>query len=307
MTASSTTGFVARLDRRWGRAYFAAQAIAGALWWVSVFAFPPIRVATLGGLDASLVAVFDIPLFVLASVASAAGFRWAAWIVTPWTTLVASAMALYATFTGAASWGALLMIAAAIGSVGASVLLIFDRLPIEWMLRGPFQLREARATGGHLTRTFIQVAIFWFVFLAIVPGVIAAGEARWGLRAHFPYWLNIVGVLLLVAASALGVWSAITMAREGKGTPLPSDMAREFVASGPYAIVRNPMAIAGIAQGVAVGFIVGSWLVVIYALCGSLVWNALIRPQEEADLERRFGAEFRDYAQRVGCWLPRLR
>ncbi|MCS3844003.1 methyltransferase family protein [Microbacterium sp. AK031] len=64
--------------------------------------------------------------------------------------------------------------------------------------------------------------------------------------------------------------------------------------------------LAGIAQGVAVGLMIDSWLVVVYALCGSLVWNWVVRPLEEVDLEERFGAEYAEYARAVRCWMPRL-
>ncbi|MFM9431911.1 steroid 5-alpha reductase family enzyme [Arthrobacter sp. MP_2.3] len=49
-----------------------------------------------------------------------------------------------------------------------------------------------------------------------------------------------------------------------------------------------------------------SWLVVAYAVAGSLVWNYAVRPLEETDLEGRFGAEFKHYRRTVRCWLPRL-
>ena len=65
------------------------------------------------------------------------------------------------------------------------------------------------------------------------------------------------------------------------------------------------MALAGITQGVAVGLLLSSWMVVVYALAGSIVWNCIVRPLEEADLEHRFGDDFRRYAARVRCWVPR--
>lgn len=66
------------------------------------------------------------------------------------------------------------------------------------------------------------------------------------------------------------------------------------------------MAVAGITQGAAVGLILGSWLVVAYAVLGSLLWNYAVRPLEEADLEERFGAEFISYRESVSCWIPRV-
>ena len=129
-------------------------------------------------------------------------------------------------------------------------------------------------------------------------------EARWGLRIDAPPAVHIAGGVLLVVATALGVWSAVSMSVDGEGTPLPSQMARRLVITGPYRYVRNPMAVAGIAQGVAVGMLLGSWMVVAYSLVGSLLWNTLVRPLEEADLEQRFGAEFVAYRDRVTCWIP---
>jgi protein-S-isoprenylcysteine O-methyltransferase Ste14 len=96
------------------------------------------------------------------------------------------------------------------------------------------------------------------------------------------------------------------MSTLGRGTPLPSAMPNRLVIAGPYRWVRNPMAVAGIMQGVAVGLILSSWLVVAYAVVGSLVWNYAVRPSEEADLRSRFGADFARYESEVRCWLPRV-
>ncbi len=74
--------------------------------------------------------------------------------------------------------------------------------------------------------------------------------------------------------------------------------------AGPYRFVRNPMALAGVTQAAAVGLMLGSWLVVAYAVIGSSLWNHVVRPGEEADLEARFGDPFRRYRAAVRCWVP---
>ncbi|RGE22009.1 isoprenylcysteine carboxylmethyltransferase family protein [Leucobacter sp. wl10] len=292
-----------------GRLYFALQAVAGAAWWVAVFAVPPVRRATLGGLDPVLVAALDLPLFVGASALAATGLRVAVWIAAPWTALVACGMAVYATVTERAGWGAVLMVAAAIGGAGAALLVLTGRIPSERLLAGPLAFRQARpATAGrNVGRTGAQIVGFWGLFLGAIPLVIAALEQRWGLQLDPPAAVPVAGAVLLVPASALGIWAALAMSLRGEGTPLPSAAARRLVVSGPYRYVRNPMAVAGIAQGVAVGLLLGSWLVVLYALSGSLLWNRVVRPLEEADLQARFGAAFAVYRERVACWIPRLR
>lgn len=298
-----------QLGHTLGRGYFAVQALAGSLWWLGVFTAPWVRELTLGGLDPVMVAALDLPLFVLASGIAATGLRPAAWIATVWTILVAVAMSLYATVTTEAGWGALLMLAAAAGSIAAALLLRDGRLPHERLLFGPFAFRPAKPASAarNVTRTGLQIALFWGLCLGVIPVVIWLIEARWGLAVEAPPVLRISGAVLFALASALALWAAISMSSRGEGTPLPSAMPRRLVISGPYRYVRNPMAITGITQGVAVGLMLGSWLVVVYALCGSLVWNWMIRPLEEADLERRFGAEFDDYRRHVGCWVPTYR
>ncbi|MBK6316507.1 MAG: isoprenylcysteine carboxylmethyltransferase family protein [Blastocatellia bacterium] len=79
-----------------------------------------------------------------------------------------------------------------------------------------------------------------------------------------------------------------------------------MVISGPYRFIRNPMALAGLGQGMAVAIATGSWLTVAYVLAGGLMWNGIARPLEEADLRERFGVEFEAYCREVKCWWPRL-
>ena len=289
-----------------GRMYFALQALAGAAWWLGTAMIPGVASATLGGINPLLIAFVDIPLFVIASALAALNFRWAVWIATAWTVIVALGMVIYATATTEAGLGAVLMILAALGSLLAGVLMIVGRIPSEKLLIGPFAFHSShtRVRSRVLVHTTIQIVVFWGIFLIIIPVIINAFEDRWNLAYKFPILLVVVGFALLALSSVIGVWSARAIANFGSGTPLPSQMAHHLVARGPYAFVRNPMAIAGIVQGMAMGLLIGSWLVVVYALIGSLLWNWLIRPHEEADLIERFGDEYRDYAKRVRCWWP---
>ncbi|MGV8881690.1 MAG: methyltransferase family protein [Rhodoglobus sp.] len=294
---------------RWGRAYFAVQAVAGLAWWIAVFAVPVVRETTLGSLDPVIVASFDIPLFVFGSALAALGIRAAAVVVSAWTGFVAAALAVFATITTEAGWGVLFMVAATGASLVALSLMVLGRIPTESIIYGPFAFRPAPA-GSSVTRnvvtTFGQIVLMWGLFLGVFPVVISALEARWGVGMPLPTFTIPVGIVVLALASGLGIWSAITMSTLGAGTPLPSAMPNQLVIAGPYRWIRNPMAVAGIVQGAAVGLMLQSWLVVVYAIAGSLVWNYAVRPLEERDLEQRFGAEYRRYRDAVWCWVPRM-
>lgn len=293
---------------RIGRAYFALQALAGGVWWIGVFTLPELREATLGAADPVLLAALDVPLFVVGSVCAAAGLRWARHGVVLWTLLVTALLMVGAALSGRAGWGALLMIAASLGSASSWLLIEYARIPADRVLIGPLASRVARSADptSQLLRTIAQLAVFWLLFLAALPLGIAWLEARWQLGAAWPVPVRVVGLPLLLVASALGIWAAVAMSTTGDGTPLPSATARKLVVAGPYRFVRNPMALAGIAQAAGVGLMLGSWLVIAYALCGSAYWNWLVRPLEEAELEVRLGAAYREYRRRVRCWWPRF-
>jgi len=290
------------------RAYFAVQAAAGLSWWIAVFLSPVVRQATLGSLDPVAVAIFDIPLFVIASALAAIGVKAAAFVATAWTGIVATALGVYATLTTEAGLGVLIMIAAAACSLAALSIVVLGGIPTAWITRGPFAFRSAagRRTATNVSATIGQMILFWGFFLAVIPLALTFLEQRWEVSLPFPSMAAPAGALLLTLASALGVASAVTMSWLGAGTPLPSAMPNRLVIAGPYRWLRNPMAVAGITQGAAVGLILGSWLVIAYAVLGSLLWNYAVRPLEEADLEERFGAEFIRYRASVRCWIPRV-
>ncbi|WP_411699129.1 methyltransferase family protein [Conyzicola sp.] len=293
----------------WGRIYFGVQAAAGAAWWIAVAVSPLVREATLGGLDPLAVAVADTPLFVVGSALAAAGVRAAAWVATGWTLLVAVALAVYATLTTEAGWGVLVMAAAAVASAIALYLTLTGRVPTAWLISGPFAFRPAlpsRMAASHLASTGAQIVVFWGFFLVVVPLAITFFERRWAVGLPFPWFVPAIGVVVLVLASGLGLWSGVTMSVVGNGTPLPSAMANRLVVAGPYRFIRNPMAVAGFVQGAAVGLVLSSWLVVAYGVLGAVFWNYAIRPHEETDLETRFGDDFRRYRDTVRCWVPAL-
>ena len=290
----------------WGRGYYALQAAGGALWWLAVAVSPAVRDATLGSLDPVVVAVLDLPLFVVASALAAAGLRLAAWVAAGWTLVVSVALAVYATITTEAGWGVLAMGPAAVASVAALCLVTTGRVPTRWIVSGPFAFRPAVPRAGstaNLASTLAQIVVFWGFFLAVVPLVLRFLESRWGLDVAWPL-APPVGLALLVLASALGLWAGFTMSVIGRGTPLPAAMPNRLVVAGPYRFIRNPMAVAGFVQGSAVGFVMSSWFVVGYGILGAVLWNYAIRPHEEGDLERRFGAPYRRYRDAVRCWIP---
>jgi protein-S-isoprenylcysteine O-methyltransferase Ste14 len=168
------------------------------------------------------------------------------------------------------------------------------------------RFRPARPahTWWNIVKTLGFLLLFWFVFLLVVPIAVSIVEIELGIQ-RFPPLLRTAGIALVVFG-VLGIWAAITLAVVGQGTPAPFDTVRRLVTRGPYAYVRNPLVIAAIGLGGAIGVVLGSVPVLAYIALSLLVWYAFVRPAEERDLARRFGDSWTDYARSVRAFRPRL-
>ena len=297
---------------RRARSYFGLQAVAGALWWISVFLFADVRRLTLGDWDPWLLLAPDVALFVFGSLwVAILTSRFAAMVVAIWTVGVTVALVVYGLIERAAGLGAVAMTVATIGTVVSALTVGRGRLPTEWFFQGPFAFRPAGDAGGatHVRRSLAQLLVFWTAFFVAVPIAVSAVERRLDISLQAlddDAWVR-VGWFVFALGSALGLWSCLTMALVGQGTPLPAETARKLVIRGPYRYVRNPMAVAGAFQTAAIGLVVGSWIVIVLAVAGAVIWDALIRPAEEADLATRFGDDYEHYRDNVRCWIPTRR
>lgn len=298
--------------RRAAAFYFAVQGIAVVVWWAWLFFVPSSRAyfQTNGTTEAALLAFWlpDLLLVACGSFVAAyfclrgndnndARIAAALWLVcgaVGYATLYCLASAL---LTDSAWLSVALMLPAMLLSVSSTLAVS----PL-----GTASFRQARAAGRawNLTKTTTQIVIFWGTTLFLFPYLITQLESKIGVARVASPSLKIFAALLFVSCSALGLWSGFTMTVRGEGTPLPVDSPRRLVIGGAYACVRNPMAIAGLGQGFAVGLWLGSVFVLLYVLIGLLIWQFLTRPLEEEDMRRLFGAEYEHYTSRVRCWFP---
>ncbi len=293
--------------RRTAAAYFAIQAFAVFGWWATLFLFPSTRKHFVleANSESSLMAFWLADILFLGVGSLMAGWlcfrgdRYAqivSWFVTGNVSYAATYCFAFALITDQGWLGVTLMFPAMIWSGVFSVGITFERTM--------FRRAAETSTRWILLKTFTQIVVIWSVILAVFPYLITLVEDKLGIeRIQFSYQKPI-SIVIFLCVSSLGIWAAIVMSSVGKGTPLPLDHAKHFVAVGPYALVRNPMALSGVGQGLAVALFLGSPLVAIYALMGSLVWQLIFRPLEEDDLTLRFGAEYIDYSKGVKCWIP---
>jgi protein-S-isoprenylcysteine O-methyltransferase Ste14 len=142
-------------------------------------------------------------------------------------------------------------------------------------------------------------ALWWWV-------VVAARQLDPRLGVTLPSWAPVLGVALVLAGSAVVLSCVLAFALAGKGTPAPFDAPREFVAAGPYRIVRNPMYLGAAAVIAGAGLMLRSPAAAGVAILFLAATHAFVLLYEEPTLERRFGESYRRYKRRVPRWLPRV-
>lgn len=155
----------------------------------------------------------------------------------------------------------------------------------------------------NYVKTFLQIICVWTITLFVIPTLIIDS---FGETTMISNNIKIIGITLFIIFSIIGLFSAYVMVKIGEGTPLPLDQTQKLVTKGPSKYVRNPMAIAGIGQGMSISVFFGSFHILIYSVLGAILWHLVVRPLEEKNMIERFGDEYEAYRKTVKCWIPKI-
>ncbi len=117
-----------------------------------------------------------------------------------------------------------------------------------------------------------------------------------------PIFIFFAGVVLVAAGEALRLWAVRHI---GVISRTRSDRLGPLVATGPFALVRNPLYIGNIALWM--GFTLNAGLPILLPVVFLLLafeYHAIVR-WEERLLEQRMGETFSAYLRDVPRWVPR--
>jgi protein-S-isoprenylcysteine O-methyltransferase Ste14 len=163
-------------------------------------------------------------------------------------------------------------------------------------------MRSLLSRGFTILRGVVYSAAFvWFWAWLVIS--VRSLDAR--LSVSLPHWLRPIGFVLAFAGTLLAGACIATFVTRGRGTPAPFDPPREFVASGPYRFVRNPMYIGATVLMVGAGLILSSPSVIMLALAFLLIMHLVVVFYEEPALTRKFGDSYEEYRSSVHRWLIR--
>ena len=168
-----------------------------------------------------------------------------------------------------------------------------------------YRLANPAPAVWNVLKTLVIVAVFSGVLAWMVPTAIVNLQRESGDfdALFFPQQVQ-AGRIVFAAASLLVLWAGLVLAIKGGGTPLSFDAPRRLVIGGPYAWLRTPMVTGTLLQCVGFGLMKGSIVVIVLGFGFALLWNTLVRPHEENQLQHLFGRSFEAYRRNVRCWLP---
>lgn len=145
-------------------------------------------------------------------------------------------------------------------------------------------------------------ALFLVGFALVLAGLALQGFGVLGAAFVARRLVQIFAIALTVSATALAIWTQETMGIAWRTDIAPAE-GGELVTSGPFALARNPTYVAMSTAILGTLLLapnvcsVAGWLLVLAGL-------AATARAEEPPLAATYGQPYRDYAARVGRFLP---
>jgi protein-S-isoprenylcysteine O-methyltransferase Ste14 len=186
-------------------------------------------------------------------------------------------------------------------TLGWLACVVYSTIPLFWLMVHP-RAHIWRQREGSPFRVLVPAWILMWVGVGTLTGPwrnLALYSTPWG-------WIPAVLLFAIGIYLYLRSGAHFSLAQLG-GLPevRPNHQDDRLVTTGIRAHVRHPVYLAHLCEmlawSIATGLVV-CWLLTAFAIATGAV---MIR-MEDAELEKRFGEEFRDYRNRVPAVLPRL-
>lgn len=184
--------------------------------------------------------------------------------------------------------------------LGWMACVVYATVPAFWLL---VHARVERWRRWQISPYFALIPVWMAMWVALIA-------ITWRFKNFYFYsspwaWLPAAGLFSLGAWTYLKAGAAFSL-KQLSGVPeLYSNHGdQRLIKTGIRQFVRHPIYLAHLIEMLA--WSVGSGLAICYALMAlGVITGAVMIRAEDAELERRFGDEFRQYAATVPAVLPR--
>ena len=149
--------------------------------------------------------------------------------------------------------------------------------------------------------------LFWVVGISVVhggmPWALSLLTSRHGWTEGRPGILNLLASILVMVGSACLIWVLVLhFIRAPEGWEMERT-PKYLLRSGPYSLTRNPMYLAALVLWLGWALFYGSFAVLIGFLVLGVVFNFIVVPWEDRNLEARFGESYLRYKSSVHRWF----
>jgi protein-S-isoprenylcysteine O-methyltransferase Ste14 len=156
----------------------------------------------------------------------------------------------------------------------------------------------------------VRMAVYGAAFLAGI--LVGLPWLAYRVDVNFPQFRvdlgiagTVIGWTLLAVFVICYLASSYVLTRYGRGAYVEFDPPKQFVATGPYRWVRNPVAACVVAALLAEAIALSSTGIFLLFVAAMGLAHAQVVLMEEPLLRKRFGQDYIDYLSRVPRWIPR--
>jgi protein-S-isoprenylcysteine O-methyltransferase Ste14 len=168
---------------------------------------------------------------------------------------------------------------------------------------------RARRSGGTIPRRSegalfftLRALVALALFGAVLLHSLKPSWMRWAML-ELPVELRLMGLILGIVALPVIQWVLQSLGSNVSETILTKEH-HQLVTGGPYRWVRHPLYTTSLALFLALGLMLGSWLVLSLCILVLALLRWLVIPREEHALIARFGEDYQEYIRHTGRLLP---
>src|SRR5262245_41495896 len=172
---------------------------------------------------------------------------------------------------------------------------------VTWIAGAVYGARSGRARR-HRTRS----SAVWQLG-AVIAAIFVFRFARHDLDqvTDRSEWIELPGLLLLVASTAFTIWARLRLGRMWSASPDVLRAGHELRTDGPYAITRHPIYTGLVGMLLGTALLNGLGQALGFLLIGAAFLGARI-PIEERLMSEAFPDEYARYRERVPLLVPGL-
>jgi len=182
-----------------------------------------------------------------------------------------------------------------------SLVVCWGAVALAWLAGAIYY--ESRAPAER-TRAWYMSPL-WITTIIVVIVTAAVPRADWApLEVHVP-WIRILGLAILLAATALTLWARLALGAMWSAAPTVKQ-EHQLRTSGPYAITRHPIYTGLLGMMLGTGLLAGSGRWILYFPVYLVLVEFKIRTEERLMLAE-FPDDYPRYRRRVPQLVPGLR